>query len=84
LLAYWYSWYGTSIAAIKTIFDAKTGELLGAHLIGENVSEMISTFAIAKEAELINEDFINTIFPHPSISEMIHESVLNGFGVGVH
>jgi dihydrolipoamide dehydrogenase len=69
---------------IKTIFDEKTGELLGAHLIGADASELISTFLIGKQMEATELDFMGTIFPHPSLSEMIHESVLDAFGKVIH
>lgn len=69
---------------IKTIFDAKTGELLGAHMVGAEVTEMIQGFAIAKSAELTEEDIMHTVFPHPTLSEMMHESVLDAFERALH
>lgn len=69
---------------IKVIFDKKTGELLGAHLIGEAVTEMIQTFVVAKQAELTEEDLIHTIFAHPTLSEMIHEAVLDADSRAIH
>ncbi|MSP33896.1 MAG: dihydrolipoyl dehydrogenase [Rickettsiales bacterium] len=69
---------------IKVIFDEKTGELLGAHLIGAEVTEMIQGFVIAKQAELTEEDLMHTIFPHPTMSEMMHEAVLDAFGKVIH
>jgi len=69
---------------IKTIFDAKTGELLGAHMIGAEVTEMISAFLVGKTMEATEADFMHTIFPHPTQSEMLHESVLDAFGQVVH
>ena len=69
---------------IKTIFDEKTGELLGAHLVGSDVTEMISAFVIGKTMEATEEDFINSIIPHPSLSEAIHESVLDAFDRAIH
>ena len=69
---------------VKTLFDEKTGELLGAHLIGPDVTELISTFGIAMTAEATEEDFINTIFAHPTLSEAIHESVLSAFDKPIH
>jgi dihydrolipoamide dehydrogenase len=75
---------GETEGLVKTIFDAKTGELLGVHLIGAEVTEMISTFLIGKQMEAVEEDFISTIFPHPSLSEMMHESVLDAFGRVIH
>ena len=69
---------------IKTIFDAKTGELLGAHMIGAEVTELIQGFCIAKTLEATESDLIQTIFPHPTLSEMMHEAVLNAEGRGLH
>ena len=69
---------------VKTLFDEKTGELLGAHLIGPDVTELLSTFGIAMTAEATEEDFINTIFAHPTLSEAIHESVLSAFDKPIH
>jgi dihydrolipoamide dehydrogenase len=71
-------------AFVKTITDKKTGEILGVHMIGEHVTELISNFAIVKNGELIDEDIVNTIFPHPTISEMIHESVLDTHKKAIH
>ncbi|MFP3027426.1 MAG: dihydrolipoyl dehydrogenase, partial [Wolbachia sp.] len=61
---------------VKTIIDKKTGEILGSHMIGAEVTELISNFALAKQLEGTDFDIQSTIFPHPTISEMIHESVL--------
>jgi dihydrolipoamide dehydrogenase len=69
---------------VKTIFDAKTGELLGAHMVGAEVTEMIQGFVIGKSMEAVEEDFMHTIFPHPTLSEMMHESVLDAYGKAVH
>ncbi|MEB3703030.1 Dihydrolipoyl dehydrogenase [Candidatus Bealeia paramacronuclearis] len=69
---------------VKTIFDAKTGELLGAHMIGAEVTEMIQGFTIAKTLEATEEDLIQTVFPHPTLSEMMHESVLSAYGRALH
>lgn len=69
---------------IKTIFDPKTGELLGAHMIGAEVTEMIQGYTIAKTMEATEADLMHTIFPHPTISEAMHESVLDAFGRVVH
>lgn len=69
---------------IKVIFDDKTGELLGAHLIGAEVTEMIQGFVIAKQAELTEEDLMHTIFPHPTMSEMMHEAVLDAYDKVIH
>lgn len=69
---------------IKTIFDEKTGELLGAHMAGPEVTELIQGFAIAKTMEATEEDIMHTIFPHPTISEAIHESVLSAYDRVIH
>ncbi len=69
---------------VKTIFDAKTGELLGAHMIGAEVTELIQGYTVGKTAELVETDFIQTVFPHPTLSEMMHESVLAAFGRVIH
>ena len=69
---------------VKTIFDAKTGELLGAHMIGAEVTELIQGYVIGKTAELTEAEFMHTIFPHPTLSEMMHESVLSAYGKAVH
>ena len=69
---------------VKTIFDSKTGEILGAHMIGTEVTELINTFSLAIKLEATEEDIINTIFPHPTLSESIHESVLSAFDRSIH
>jgi dihydrolipoamide dehydrogenase len=69
---------------IKTIFDAKTGEMLGAHMIGAEVTEMIQGFAIARTLETTEEDLMHTVFPHPTVSEAMHESVLDAYGQVIH
>jgi dihydrolipoamide dehydrogenase len=69
---------------IKTIFDAQTGELLGAHMIGAEVTELIQGYTIGKTAELVEADFMHTVFPHPTLSEMMHESVLGAYGKVIH
>lgn len=75
---------GETNGLIKTIFDSKTGELLGAHMIGAEVTEMIQGFAIHKTLEGTEEDLFNIIFAHPTLSEMMHESVLNAFERSIH
>lgn len=75
---------GDTQGMIKTIFDAKTGELLGAHMIGAEVTELIQGFAIAKTLETTESELMHTIFPHPTLSEMMHESVLNAYGQTIH
>ncbi len=69
---------------VKTVFDATTGELLGAHMIGAEVTEMIQGFTIARTLEATEADLMHTIFPHPTLSEMMHESVLDAFGRAIH
>lgn len=69
---------------IKTIFDANTGELLGAHMIGAEVTELIQGYAIAKTLETTEQELMHTIFPHPTLSEMMHESVLDAYGRAIH
>lgn len=69
---------------VKTIFDEKTGELLGAHMVGAEVTEMIQGYVIGKTAELTEAEFMHTVFPHPTLSEMMHESVLNAYGKVIH
>jgi dihydrolipoamide dehydrogenase len=69
---------------VKTIFDAKTGELLGAHMIGAEVTELIQGYVIGKTNELTEAEFMHTIFAHPTLSEMMHESVLSAYGKAIH
>lgn len=69
---------------IKTIFDAKTGALLGAHMIGAEVTELIQGYAIGKTLETTEAELMHTVFPHPTLSEMMHESVLNAYGKTIH
>src|SRR5580704_7492960 len=69
---------------IKTVFDGKTGELLGAHMIGAEVTELIQGYAIAKTLETTESELMRTIFPHPTISETMHESVLDAYGRALH
>jgi dihydrolipoamide dehydrogenase len=69
---------------VKTIFDAKTGELLGAHMIGAEVTELIQGFAIGKTLETTEAELMHTIFPHPTLSEMMHESTLDAYGRVIH
>ena len=68
----------------KTIFDAKTGQLLGAHMVGPEVTEMIQGFVIAMQLETTEEELMHTVFPHPTLSETMHESVLDAFGRVIH
>jgi dihydrolipoamide dehydrogenase len=69
---------------VKTIFDAKTGKLLGAHMVGAEVTELIQGFVIAMNLETTEEDLMNSVFPHPTLSEMMHESVLDAYGKVIH
>ncbi|MGB1147089.1 MAG: dihydrolipoyl dehydrogenase [Alphaproteobacteria bacterium] len=69
---------------VKTVFDAKTGELLGAHMIGAEVTELIQGFGIAKTLETTEQDLMHTVFPHPTLSEMMHESVLDAYDKVIH
>ena len=69
---------------IKTIYNAETGELLGAHMIGPNVTELIGSYAIGLGLEITDEDFVHTILPHPTLSEAIHESALDALGKAIH
>ncbi len=69
---------------IKTIFDEKTGELLGAHMIGAEVTELIQGYVVGRQLETTEEDLMNTVFPHPTLSEMMHESVLDAYGRVIH
>lgn len=69
---------------IKTVFDARSGELLGAHMIGAEVTELIQGYAIARTLEATEADLIATVFPHPTLSEMMHESVLDAYGRALH
>jgi len=69
---------------VKTIFDAKTGELLGAHMVGAEVTELIQGYVVGRALETTEEDLMNTVFPHPTLSEMMHESVLDAYGRAIH
>ena len=69
---------------VKTVFDAKTGQLLGAHMVGAEVTELIQGFVIAMGLETTEEDLMHTVFPHPTLSEMMHESVLDAYGRVIH
>ncbi|WP_066652100.1 MULTISPECIES: dihydrolipoyl dehydrogenase [Sphingomonas] len=75
---------GEAEGFVKTVFDAKTGELLGAHMIGAEVTELIQGYTVGKTGELVEADFMNTVFPHPTLSEMMHESVLGAYGRALH
>ena len=75
---------GDDEGMIKTIFDEKTGELLGAHMIGPEVTEMIQGYAIARTLETTEAELMQTIFPHPTLSEAMHESVLDAYDRAIH
>jgi dihydrolipoamide dehydrogenase len=75
---------GETEGMVKTIFDQRTGELLGAHLVGAEVTELIQGFAIAMELETTEAELMRVVFPHPSLSEMMHESVLAAYGRALH
>ena len=75
---------GDTEGRVKTIFDRKTGRLLGAHLVGAEATELIQGFVIAMNLETTEEDLMRTVFPHPTLSETMHESVLEAFGRAIH
>jgi dihydrolipoamide dehydrogenase len=75
---------GEAEGFVKTVFDAKTGELLGAHMIGAEVTELIQGYVIARQLESTEAELMETIFPHPTISETMHESVLGAYGRALH
>jgi dihydrolipoamide dehydrogenase len=75
---------GETEGFVKTVFDAKTGELLGAHMIGAEVTELIQGYGIARTLESTEADLMHTVFPHPTLSEMMHESVLDAYGQALH
>ncbi len=75
---------GDANGLVKTIFNEKTGELLGAHMIGPEVTEMIQGYAVAKTLETTEQELMHTVFPHPTLSEMMHESVLDAYGRAIN
>jgi dihydrolipoamide dehydrogenase len=75
---------GEAEGFIKTIFDAKTGELLGAHMVGAEVTELIQGYTVGKVLETTEAELMMTVFPHPTLSEMMHESVLDAYGRALH
>jgi len=75
---------GEAEGLVKTVFDATTGELLGAHMIGAEVTELIQGYTVAKTGELTDQELAHTIFPHPTLSEMMHEAVLAADGAALH
>jgi dihydrolipoamide dehydrogenase len=75
---------GETEGLVKTIFDAKSGALLGAHIVGAEATELIQGFVIAKTLETTEAELIASIFPHPTLSEMMGESVLDAYGRALH
>ncbi|MDX8353356.1 dihydrolipoyl dehydrogenase [Cognatiyoonia sp. IB215182] len=75
---------GEQEGMIKTIFDAKTGELLGAHMVGAEVTELIQGYVVGRQLETTEEDLMSAVFPHPTLSEMMHESVLDAYDRVIH
>jgi dihydrolipoamide dehydrogenase len=75
---------GETEGLVKTVFDAKTGELLGAHMVGAEVTELIQGFGIARTLETTEAELMHAVFPHPTLSEMMHESVLDAYGRVLH
>ncbi|MDM7458876.1 MAG: dihydrolipoyl dehydrogenase [Paracoccus sp. (in: a-proteobacteria)] len=69
---------------VKTVFDARTGELLGAHMVGAEVTELIQGFVVGRQLETTEQDLMETVFPHPTLSEMMHEAVLDAYGRAIH
>ncbi|HEU0222022.1 MAG TPA: FAD-dependent oxidoreductase, partial [Paracoccaceae bacterium] len=69
---------------VKTVFDAKTGELLGAHMVGAEVTELIQGYAVGRTLETTEAELAATVFPHPTLSEMMHEAVLDAYGRAIH
>ena len=75
---------GDDQGLIKTVFDAKSGELLGAHMVGAEVTELIQGYAVAMQLETTEAELMHAVFPHPTLSEMMHESVLDAYGRAIH
>ena len=75
---------GEAEGFVKTVFDAKTGELLGAHMIGAEVTELIQGYIVGRQLETTEAELMESIFPHPTLSEMMHESVLDAYGRAIH
>jgi dihydrolipoamide dehydrogenase len=75
---------GEAEGFVKTVFDAGTGELLGAHMVGAEVTELIQGYAVARQLETTEAELMHTVFPHPTLSEMMHESVLDAYGRALH
>ena len=75
---------GEAEGFVKTVFDAKTGELLGAHMVGAEVTELIQGYVVARQLETTEAELMETVFAHPTLSEMMHESVLGAYGRAIH
>jgi dihydrolipoamide dehydrogenase len=75
---------GESEGLIKTVFDADTGELLGAHMVGAEVTELIQGYVVGRTLETTEAELMATVFPHPTLSEMMHESVLDAYDRALH
>jgi dihydrolipoamide dehydrogenase len=75
---------GEAEGFIKTVFDAASGELLGAHMVGAEVTELIQGYVIARQLETTEQELMHTVFAHPTLSEMMHESVLDAYGRVLH
>jgi dihydrolipoamide dehydrogenase len=75
---------GDTDGMVKTVFDAKTGELLGAHMVGAEVTELIQGYVVGRTLETTEAELMETVFPHPTLSEMMHEAVLDAYGRALH
>lgn len=75
---------GEAEGLVKTVFDAQTGALLGAHMVGAEVTELIQGYVVGRQLETTEQDLMNTVFPHPTLSEMMHESVLDAWDRAIH
>ena len=75
---------GEAEGFVKTVFDAKTGELLGAHMIGAEVTEMVQGFVVGKTLETTEAQLMHSVFPHPTLSQAMHEAVLDAYGRGLN
>ncbi|MEM7546654.1 MAG: dihydrolipoyl dehydrogenase [Pseudomonadota bacterium] len=75
---------GEAEGLVKTVFDGETGELLGAHMVGAEVTELIQGYVVGRQLETTEEDLMQTVFPHPTLSEMMHEAVLDAYGRAIH
>jgi dihydrolipoamide dehydrogenase len=75
---------GETEGFVKTVFDAASGELLGAHMVGAEVTELIQGYVVARQLETTEAELMEAVFPHPTLSEMMHESVLDAYGRVIH